>query len=143
MYYRIGDGAELNISRKDRNDKEKYETSVEFEGWSPNTNVTVKICAEVIHYFENFDKKFNNTIEDTALYNFTTGDDSNIGKKLPLIKPISHLSLDDENQPENIFNYYIPEYKAVQVPGFEVVVFLISLAIVALIFKYRKKDKKT
>ena len=142
VYYRIDDGAELNISRKDRNDKEKYETSVEFEGWSSNTNVTVKIYAEVIHYFENFDKKFNNTIEDTALYNFTTGDDSNIGKKLPLVKPISHLSLDDENQPENIFNYYIPEYKAVQVPGFEVVVFLISLAIVALIFKYRKKDKK-
>jgi hypothetical protein len=27
-------------------------------------------------------------------------------------------------------------------PGFEVAIFLISLFIVALIFKYRKKDKK-
>ncbi|UCD14629.1 MAG: hypothetical protein JSW60_04200 [Thermoplasmatales archaeon] len=129
VYYRISNGTEINVDRKDKNDKEKYETTAEYEGWSENSNVTVKFYAEVSHYFVNVDENFTNTVEDTVAYNFSTGSDSNIGTEPPL-----------EN---NELSYSIPYPRGLpSTPGFEALVFIISLIIVVLIFKFRKKKKR-
>jgi len=89
----------------------------------------MKVYVEVSHYFVNFGEKFNNTIEDTAVYNFSTGDDSNIGTETPLTG--------------NYLNYNLPHPIGIAAtPGFELALFIISLIIVALIFRNRKKDKK-
>lgn len=129
VYYRINNGTEINVDRKDKNDREKYETVAEYEGWSENSNVTIKVFVEVSHYFINVNENFTNTLEDTTEYKFSTGSDSNIGTE-PVLK-------------NNELNYNLPYPRITPVtPGFEVMVFILSLFVVALIFKYRKKDKK-
>lgn len=129
VYYRIGEGEEINVSRKEANDKEEYETTAKYEGWDENTNHTMKVYVEVSHYFVNIGEKFNNTIEDTTAYNFSTGDDSDIGTDVPLTG--------------SDLNYNLPRPIGIAAtPGFELALFIISLIIVALIFKNRKKDKE-
>jgi len=130
VYYRINNGTEINADRKDKGDAEKYETVAEYEGWSENSNVTVKVYVEVSHYFINVNENFTNTVEDTTEYEFSTGSDSSIGTE-PVLK-------------NNELTYILPHPRITPVtPGFEVILFILSLIVVALIFKYRKKDKKT
>jgi hypothetical protein len=129
VYYRINNGPEINTVRKDKGDIEKYETFAEYEGWSENSNVTVNVYVEVSHYFINIKENFTNIVEDTTEYRFTTGSDSNIGTE-PVLK-------------NNELTYTLPHPRITPVtPGFEMMVFILSLIVVALIFKYRKKDKK-
>jgi hypothetical protein len=129
VFYRINNGTEINVDRKDNNDREKYETVAEYEGWSENSNVTIKVFVKVSHYFINVNENFTNTLEDTTEYKFSTGSDSNIGTE-PVLK-------------NNELNYNLPYPRITPVtPGFEVMLFILSLFVVALIFKYRKKDKK-
>lgn len=129
VYYRINDGSEINVDRLDVNDKEKYKTSAEYEGWTENSNATVKVYAEVYHYFTNINENFTNIVEDTLVYNFSTGSDSSIGTEPP--KENKNLS------------YALPRPMDLpSTPGFEGIISIISLIMVVLIFKYRKKKKK-
>ena len=129
VFYQVDNGAEINVSRKDAEEKDEYETSPEYQGWRENSNVTVTVLAEVTHYFVNVDERFNNTIQDTHMYNFSTGADANIGKE-----PV--LGLED-------LKYSLPRPISVgATPGFELIVCILSLVVVVVLFKYRKKDKK-
>jgi len=142
VYYRLDSGTEINVSRKTPGDKTLYETSPRFIGWQSNSNMTMKLYAEVSYYFINLNQKFNNTIETPITYNFTVGSDSGVGKDAILIPPNPLYKLDDKNQPANALNYYLPTPVTVRVPGFEAILFIASLVIVALIFKYKKKDRR-
>ncbi len=121
FYYTVDDGDEINITKGD----DFYVTSPKYEGWVKNKNVTVKSYAEVIYYFTNYPLQFNNTIVDYESYYFKVSDAIEIGGEKP-----PEISLPG------------PRYVGAT-PGFEVIVFILSLIVVALIFKYRKKDKKT
>jgi len=118
VYYTVN-GVEVNATKGD----EYYQTTPKMIGWEKDTNVTVKVYAEIIYYFTNLNKGFNNTIVDTATYYFNVSGDPEIGTQ-----PSQKIGL--------------PGFSPVSVPGFEAVIFIISLVIVALLFKYRKKDKK-
>jgi len=120
FYYTVDDGDEINVTKGD----DFYETAPKYEGWVKNKNVTVKAYAEVIYYFENYPAQFNNTIVDYDTYYFTVSDAIEIGGEKP-----PEITLPG------------PRYVGAT-PGFEVAIFLISLVVVALLFKYRKKDKK-
>jgi hypothetical protein len=131
VYYTVDGGEAINATKHG----EYYETTPEFKGWPKNKNVTVQVYAEIIHYFEQPTsatpttrssseiKQFNNTIIDGSTYYFTMSNAAEIGMKDP---PKSTL----------------PNPKWVQVPGFELLIFIISLIVVVLIFKYRRRDKR-
>ena len=120
FYYTVNDGEEINVTKGD----EYYETSPKYEGWIKDNESTVKAYAEVIYYFTNNPLQYNNTVVDSDTYYFNVSNAIEIG---------------GEVSPE----ITLPQPKSVgATPGFEVAIFLISLAVVALIFKYRKKDKK-
>jgi hypothetical protein len=68
-------------------------------------------------------EQFNNTILDTSSYYFRVSDDSKVGTEV---------------SPE----IAIPGPGLYMVPGFELLVFIISLVVVVLIFKYGKKDRR-
>jgi len=142
VYYRINNGSEINVNRKDKDNKEKYETTAEFEGWKENTNLAVKVYAEAIHYFENLNQEFSNIVEDTTNYNFSTGNDSNIGSEPVLLAYNCSLAATKQSQESNTINYSLPCPRKVSVPGFELLLFIVSLVIVVLIFKYRRKDRR-
>jgi hypothetical protein len=67
---------------------------------------------------------FSNIIAGNQPYYFRVADETGVGTEAP---PIAAQ----------------PKIKTISVPGFETVIFIISLIVVALIFKLRKKDKKT
>ena len=119
LYYTINDGDEINASKQG----EFYETFPKIEGWIRGQNVTMNVYAKVIYYFENSDIEYNNTIVDTTVYYFNVSDAVEIGV---------------EDPPE----ISLPQPSFVQVPGFETIIFLISLIAVVLILKYRKKDRR-
>lgn len=141
VYYRLNQGPEINVSRLEPNNRVNYRTTAEYEGWNQSVNVTLNAYVEVTHYFPNLLRKFNNTIKDTDYYQFDTLDDPAIGQKDKLIPPRSNLPLNHKDQPSNILNYYVPGPQIYAVPGFELLVFIVSICAVALIFKYKKKDK--
>jgi hypothetical protein len=144
VYYRIDGGTDINVNRKTENDKEKYETTAEYKGWTPNSNATVRVYAEAVHYFINVPVKFANTVKDTTEYNFSTGDDQNMGKEDTLVEYNYTLVAMRKSQLTNTLNYQLPHPINVgNIPGFETVIFIVSLIVVVLIFKRRKKDKKT
>jgi hypothetical protein len=119
LYYTINDGDEINASKQG----EFYETFPKIEGWIRGQNVTMNVYAKVIYYFENSDIEYNNTIVDTTVYYFNVSDAAEIGV---------------EDPPE----ISLPQPSFVQVPGFETIIFLISLIAVVLILKYRKNDRR-
>jgi len=125
VYYTIGD-VEINATKSDR--EHYYVTNPEYKGWPRDENVTIYVKAEIIYYFENHVVdgefvKYINTIVDTQSYNFTVADESAIGQELsPKIT--------------------LPGPRYVLAPGFELLVFLISLIVVVLILKKRKKDRR-
>ena len=130
VYYTVNDGHPINATI-DPSRENYYVSNAEYKGWpaEKNKTVTVKVYAEKAYYFENYlenDKfvKFNNTIMDNTSYIFKIGDDTtDIGEK-------------------DLITVDMPEGKFVSAPGFEAIVFIISLVTLALIFKYKKKNQK-
>jgi hypothetical protein len=143
VYYRIENGSDLNVNRKDPSDKEKYETSAEFKGWTANSSVTVHVFAEACHYFLNVPEKFSNIVKDTQPYSFSTGNDQNIGTEEPLVEYNYTLALLRKSQLPNTLNYQLPyPMSRGATPGFEVVVLVLAIVIVVFLFKRKKNDKK-
>lgn len=138
VYYTLNNGEEINVNRKNPQIRDEYETSPVYEGWVEDADFTLNAYVEVMHYFVNIPKKYNNTIQDSEIYNFTTTEDSRIGDDLPLVEYNWTIS----KQPDNVLNYKLPFYKFVQVPGFEAIIVIAALVIVVLIFKRKKKDEK-
>jgi len=138
VYYTINNGEEINVNRKNPQIKDEYETSPVYEGWVEDADFTMNAYVEVMHYFTNIPKKYNNTIQDSEIYNFTTTEDSKIGDDLP---PVEY-NWTRSNQPDNVLNYKLPFYRFVQVPGFEAIIVIAALVIVVLILKRKKKDEK-
>lgn len=139
VYYKVNNGNEINTTQQsDREDF--YITSPEFAGWSPGINKTINVSAELRYNFENdflkdekgnivvnknnnpISRWFVNYINDTSTYSFEVADESSIG-----IEPVIEITK--------------PKPRTVTAPGFEILVFLISLVLVVLIFKYKKKDR--
>lgn len=142
VFYQLDNGKEINVSRLDLKNRQNYRTTPEYIGWRPDINITLTPQVEVIYYFINNPQRFNNTVTDTTSYQFETKGDAGIGVEQPLIPPNILYRLNDEEQPTNILNYYTPVPRAIgATPGFEIVVFLISLFVVLLLVKYRKKDR--
>jgi len=118
FYYSIDDKGEYINATKDG---DYYKTSPKIKGWQRGLNVTVKAFADIIYYFDNLPTEFNNTIIDSSTYYFNISDAPEIGTEEP---------------PE----ITLPHPKFVQVPGFEIMVFVISLIFVLIILKFRKKE---
>ena len=117
VYYTVDDSNEINITKKDN----FYKTTPVYKGWITENNVTIRAYGEVIHYFENLDIEFNNTIIDSSIYHFNVKDDQKIGS---------------EESPK----IDLPKPKFVQVPGFEIIVFVISMILLIIILRIRRKD---
>lgn len=144
VYYRIGNGPQLNVSRKDAASKDKYDTSAEYQGWTPDSVQTVHVYAEALHYFANNPERFSNTVEDTTSYTFTTANDSNIGTETPLVEWNITLYLLHKSQLPNTVNYQVPyAYSMGATPGFEVVVALVAVVVTLVLVKRKKTNKKT
>ena len=144
VYYRINNGSEINVDRKNEDDKEKYATVAEYEGWSTGSIHFVKIYAEVTHYFLNNLEEYSNIVVDTERYNFSTSsDDNNIGTEPTLVEFNYTLAAKNKKQLPHTLNYKLPRPTITPVtPGFEIIAFILSLVVVVFIFKFRKKDKK-
>lgn len=155
LYYRLNDGDEINVNRKYLEIRAEYETSPEYEGWAENSNYNMTLYAEVSHYFTNINKKYNNTVMEATIYEFSTSTASKIGsetppmpwnwskpkdKQAPVLLNYDHYDIDGDQNPNN--DILLPHPRAVFAPGFEVLVFLISLVVVVLIFKKRKKNRR-
>ncbi len=142
VYYTIDNDSDVNVNRKDANDKEKYETTAEFKGWRSNATLTVQVYAEARHYFINKLEKFSNTVRDTQVYPFTTANDANIGTEDTLVEWNATRALLRQSQLPNTLNYITPYPTGIgATPGFEILVFLAAL--VAVVFLFRWKKKKT
>jgi len=128
VYYTVDGGPEINAIKNGK----FYESNASVVGWPKDKNVTVKVYAEIAFYFVEplalssqaiSAVEYNNTIVDTQTYYFNVSDDPSIGS---------------EESP----TVTMPVPQFYQVPGFELVAFLISLVAVILIFKYWKKDRR-
>jgi len=130
VYYTIDNGTAINVNRKETTGKSEYETSPKYQGWTSDENQTVRVYAQVSHYFINVREAFNNTIEDTSVYNFSTGDDSSIGA----VQPLAITDL----------NYRLPQLRLISgTPGFDLAIVLVAVIVVGIFFKRRKKDNTT
>jgi hypothetical protein len=140
VYYKVDNGEEINATQQtDR--KDFYITSPEYKGWQAGVNRTVNVTAVVLYNFENdylrdedgnpvlknnnkaISRWFVNYINDTSEYQFDVADESSIGTELDI-------------------EITRPKARTVAAPGFELIVFLISLVAALIIFKYRKKDRR-
>jgi len=128
VYYTVDGGPEINAIQKGK----FYESNASVVGWPRNKNVTVQVYAELSFYFVEplalpsqaiSAVEYNNTIVDTQTYYFNVSDDPSIGS---------------EESP----TVTMPLPQFYQVPGFELVVFLISLIAVVLIFRAKKSTNK-
>jgi hypothetical protein len=144
VYYKIDNGSDINVDRKETTDKEKYETTAEFKGWTANTTVSVSVFAETRHYFINIPEKFSNTIRHTKNYVFTTANDQNIGTEEPLVEWNATRALLRQSQLPNTLNYIVPyPISSGSTPGFEAIVFIVAIVAVVFLFKRKKNDKTT
>jgi hypothetical protein len=144
VYYKIDNGSDLDVDRKEISDREKYETSAEFKGWTANSTVTVHVYAEARHYFLNIPEKFSNTVRDTTDYKFSTANDQNIGTEEPLVEWNYTLALLRKSQLPNTVSYALPYPISMgSTPGFEVVVLVLAIVVVVFLFKRKKNDNKT
>jgi len=125
-YYTVNDGKKIYMNNS--NDPVYYESAPRFEGWPQENNITVSVNvkARVVHYFENCKENFNNTIVDTETYTFKIDPDQDVDN-LGIAKSVASP---------------LPKPHYISAPGFETLVFIISLIAVVLIFKYRKKDRR-
>jgi hypothetical protein len=139
VYYKIDNGSDINVNRRDLDNKERYETSAEFKGWTPNSTVELRIFAEATHYFVNVPEKFSNTVQDARTYVFSTADDSNIGTEERLVEWNYTLALLRKPQLPNTLNYQLPYPISIgSTPGFEGVVLILAVVIVVFLLKRKK-----
>lgn len=137
VFYTIDNKTEINVNRDDVTNKERYETSPEFEGWNEQKNHTIRVYAEVTHYFNNNPQEFSNVIMDTSMYSFTTGEDSNIGQEMA---PLTYNCSKGKTGGDYI-NYRLPCPTTITVPGFELIMVCISFLVIILFFKYKKNNE--
>ncbi|HIH28675.1 MAG TPA: hypothetical protein HA260_02615 [Thermoplasmata archaeon] len=143
VFYKIDNGSDINVDRKDPSDKEKYETTAEFKGWTANSTISVSFYAEARHYFVNNPEKFSNVVKHTRSSTFTTADDPNIGKEDTLVEWNATRALLRQSQLPNTLNYITPYPTGIgATPGFEVIVFIVALVAVVFLCR-RRKNKKT
>jgi len=122
VYYRINDGTQINTTRTD---PEHYQTTPEFSGWTANSTLTLRLYAEVSHYFLNNPLRYSNNVTSNSTYTFSTGIDPSIGAT-PDPKP----------------NYALPQPNIQSAtPGFEVLLALSALAVVLLVIRKKKTRK--
>jgi len=141
VYYKVDNGSDINVDRKELNDKSKYETNAEFKGWEENSNSTITVYAETLVYFINIPEEFNNTVKDTTTYQFTTGADPVIGTGPTLVEYNYTLAALNQDQLPNTLNYALPYPVGVgYIPGFEMILFV--LAVVLMVVVIRRKKKK-
>jgi hypothetical protein len=144
VYYKIDNGSDINVDQKEPGNRDKYDTSAEFKGWSANSTVTVNVYAEVRYYFLNIPEKFSNTIADTTSYIFSTANDPNIGTEEPLLEWNYTLAVLRKPQLPNTVSYALPYPISMgSTPGFEVVVLVLAIVVVVFLFKRKKNDNKT
>ena len=144
VYYRIDNGPELNVSRKDAASKDKYDTSPEYQGWTSDSVHNLRVYAEAIYYFANNPARFSNTVEDPTNYTFATANDPNIGTTTPLVEWNITLYLLHKSQLPNTVNYQVPyAYSQAATPGFEVLAALIALIVAVLLVRRKKSKRKT
>jgi hypothetical protein len=93
------------------------------KGWKKDSNITITLQATCIHYFLNDGRAFENTIEDNTTYYVVTTDADEIGTETPP-------------------SITLPQPRFVQVPGFELLVFIISIIGVLFIIRMTKSSKK-
>lgn len=158
VYYKLDGGDEINVNRKYPEIKTEYVTSPEYEGWEENNVFNMTLYAEVSYYFTNIIQKYSNTIESPTVYEFSTTSGSRIGSE-DRLNTYDHTKTINQNSDNNTLNYdtakdtngdgapdsnsiLLPFPHIVSAPGFELLVFIIALAAVVLIFKYRKKDRR-
>ena len=154
VYYTLNNGDEINVNRKYKEVKAEYETSPEYEGWKENSNYTMRVYVEVSYYFPNIFEKYSNIVEDTKKYHFTTSSGTNIGEETPPVPWNWSLPPERDKQAPVLLNYdtyndkieinnqiLLPYPNSVSAPGFETVLFLISIMAIVLIFKYKKKNR--
>jgi len=149
VFYKLNDGEDINVNREVYNIAKNYQTTPSYEGWEENTNYSMQVYVEVIHYFPNILLKLNNIIKDTEIFNISTTTDGDIGEEdVPM--PWNYSKNSDEQAPE-LLNYDRPDKEKysvlphpyfVQVPGFELLVLIIAMIVVAVIFKKKKKDER-
>lgn len=128
VYYRVNNGPRINITKID----DYYTTYPKYKGWPANQNVTVRVYAEKIHYFrfvmptiptEDLNlTEYNNTIVDTQIYYFQTG--------------IENIGLEEPPEIEG------PVIEYIQIPGFEMILFIAAISIVILIVRKKNEDEK-
>jgi heme/copper-type cytochrome/quinol oxidase subunit 4 len=135
VYYTLTDSngitsKEINVTQKEG---EYYITYPKYEGWPKDQNVTMNVYADKIHYFPMYTSNqyceitpsnmCNNTIVDSQTYYFQVADETGISsEKAPTAK--------------------LPTPVCNPVPGFETIIFVLSLLAVLLIIRHKKKDKK-
>ncbi|PNX47057.1 MAG: hypothetical protein BV459_05190 [Thermoplasmata archaeon M11B2D] len=141
VYYRIDGSQDINVDRKTPSDKERYETSAEFEGWTPNATLTVRVYAEARYYFINVPEKFSNIVTDTQVYEFSTANDPTIGTQEPLVEWNVTLASPQKPQLPNTLNYILPYPRSIgATPGFEAIMLILAVVVGMLLFKRKKKD---
>jgi len=141
VYYRIDGSQDINVDRKTPSDKERYETSAEFEGWTPNATLTVRVYAEARYYFINVPEKFSNIVTDTQVYEFSTANDPTIGTQEPLVEWNVTLASLQKPQLPNTLNYILPYPRSIgATPGFEAIMLILAVVVGMLLFKRKKKD---
>lgn len=123
MYYSVSDESTINYINVTKDDEDFFfESSPYFKGWIRDTEVNVTAYAKYIYYFENLPTAYNNTIIDTADHYMNVSNAPEIGTK-------------DQPKPD------LPSPRYIFVPGFETVLFIISLLGVLLLVFYKKKKK--
>jgi hypothetical protein len=125
VYYTIetADTTDVHTVNATKGDTDYYTSTAKMDGWTRNSEATIQVFAKVYHYFENVPTGYNNTIVDTDVHYYNVSDDAEIGT-------------------ETIPKVILPQPTYVYVPGFETILFVISLIGVVLVIKYSKKHKK-
>ena len=140
LYYTIDNGVPIDVTEKEGG---YFVTYPKYIGWPKNQNVTMRVFAEKNYTFDIvIDKNlnqmskeelqilwakidantFSNTIVGDQIYYFRVADETGVGIEMP-----------PTTTP--------PTIKYVSVPGFEMIIFVISLVAVLLIFKLKKKKQ--
>ena len=117
FFYKINNESEINATK----DGDYYKTTPKIKGWKKGSDITLNAYSEIIFYFDNLDTEFNNTIIDSDTYYFN-------------VSNVAEIGIDDPPEIE------LPHPRFVQVPGFEIIVFIISLIIMLFILRFYKKD---
>jgi hypothetical protein len=122
VFYIVDNTHTINVTK---GDNDPYYTSTpRLMGWTKNSLALIHVYAKVYHFFENVPTAFNNTIVDAQTYYFNVSNDAEIGTEAP---------------PQVV----LPQPRYVVVPGFELVLVVLSFLGVLIILKHSKKRRQT